>query len=508
MRQRGSNNEFSRQRDRIQPPESRMNNDFAFTANRPMDYGSWETLSGGVSGALGDLRERLEEALISEDPKRIRDLSKHFFKISGVYARTARYISLLPLYENLVVPVVLKEGVEKGRILSEMNNVVNFTDRLKLKTVIKEMVLKVIVEGAYFGYLRSNAGKFVMQDLPNDYCRTRYKVNGFPVVEFNVKYFDAEFPLKQVLIKVLNSYPPEIVEGYAKYKRGEIKEKFEGKNSGGAWVALDPDNAIAFYYDESLRPLLSSAFFAILDTLELKGIEKRKAEEQLFNLIVQKVPLTKDGEFIFDVEEAKAMHTNAAAIFKGTQKSDVLTTFADIENVDLGDTSDPIDLETWGKDVWSELGVSSQLFSTEGNLALEKSIVVDEALIFYLVEKIETWLNHQIDIRFNRARTKYYFKIWFPPITQNNKFEMFKNYKELATLGYSKFLPALALGQSQLSLMSLAMFENDLLNLNSIMEPLRSSHTASAKEGGGAGGRPPKPDSEKSDKTIQNQNSQ
>jgi len=470
-----------------------------------MNYTQWESTTG-ESGGLTDLRSRLEDALISDDPKYIRDLSRHFFKISGVYSRTVRYVSLLPLYEHLIIPVVLKEGVEKHRIVSEMTNVSNFFEKLKIKTLMKDIITKVVKEGAFFGYLRSNSGKYVLQDLPNDYCRTRYKVNGFPVVEFNVKYFDEHFPIEQVKVKVLNSYPREIVDGYVRYKQGEIKEKFEGNGSYGAWVTLDPDSAVAFYYDESLRPLLSQAFFAILEALELKGIEKRKAEEQLFNLIVQKVPLTKEGDFIFDMSEAKVMHDNAASIFKDTQKSDVLTTFAEIENIDLGASStDPIDLEQWGKDIWSELGVSSQLFSTEGNLALEKSVIVDEALIFYLVEKVEAWLNHQIDVRFNRTPTKYYFKVWFPPITQNNKFELAKLYKELATLGYSKFLPALALGQSQLAVMSLATFENDLLGLNDIMEPLKSSHTASGK---GEGGRPPKADSEKSDKTIQNQNSQ
>lgn len=505
MRQRGSKQDFTYSREKLEAPQSRSYNEFAFTADRVMDYGGWGEVSQG--GAIRDLRGRLEEALLSPDPKYIRELSQHFFKISGVYGRTIRYISLLPLYENLVVPVVLKEGVEKRRIMSEMNQVVNFFDKLKLKTAMKDIVLKVLVDGAFFGYLRSNAGNYVLQDLPIDYCRTRYKVNGFPVVEFNVKYFDEQFPLGNVRVKVLNSFPREVVEGYAEYKRGNVKEKFEGQGSYGAWVALDPDKATGFYFDDSLRPLLSSAFFAILDLLELKGIEKKKAEEQLFNLIVQKVPLSKDGEFIFEIDESKAMHKNAAAIFANTQRADVLTTFADIERVDLENTGDPIDLDKWGKDIWSELGVSSQLFSTEGNLALEKSIVVDEALIFYLVEKIESWLNHQVNIRFNRAPTKYYFKVWFPPITQSNKMEMSKQYKELATLGYSKFLPALALGQSQLSLMSLAVFENDLLGLNEIMEPLKSSHTASAG-GGGKGGRPEKPDAEKSDKTIQNQNSQ
>lgn len=131
--------------------------------------------------------------------------------------------------------------------------------------------------------------------------------------------------------------------------------------------------------------------------------------------------------------------------------------------------------------------------------------MVDESLIFYLVEKFDSWLNFVVGQKFNRVPTKYYFKLWIPPITHNNRMEMSKHYKELATLGYSKFLPALALGQSQLVMMATASFENEILELNNIMTPLQSSHTASA--GGGKGGRPPLDNSEKSDKTIQNQNS-
>lgn len=506
LRKRGTN--FTKNdREKLEKPE-RGNSDFSFTASRPVDRGGWNALETGVGfDGPRDLRARLENALVSCDPKHMRELSKQFFKASGVYSRTVRYLSWLPTYDSLVIPVVLKESVSKERIMSEMILATTFLDKLKLKTTLKEIALSVIRDGVYFGYLRSNSTNSVLQELPVDYCRTKYKLNGFPVVEFNVKYFDEKFPIQSVKIKVLNSFPKEVVEGYAEYKRGNVKEKFEGEGSYGAWVTMDPDKAIAFYFDDSLAPILSSAFFSIIDVLELKGAEKAKAEEQLFNLIVQKVPLTKDGDFIFDMNEAKAMHDNAAEIFRTTQKSDVLTTFGEIDKVNLNEKSpDPIDLAYWDKGVWGDLGVSSQLFSTEGNLALEKSIAVDESLMYFLVEKFEAWLNYQIDLRFNKTRTKYYFKVWFPPLTQNNRVAMSKHYKDLATLGYSKFLPTLALGEDQVTMMALATFENDTLNLNAVMEPLRSSHTASAKDGG-KGGRPPKDDAEKSDKTIQNQNS-
>lgn len=494
--------DFTEGREKVTGPEAGKS-DFAYSAERPMHYGDWFSESSSKMSPYA-LRERLESALTDCDEDSLRELSKHFFKVSGTYARAAYYLAHLPTYDSMVVPVVLKDSVSEERILSEFVNTLDFLDRMKIKTLLKELALDVIVEGIYYGYLRVNAGNVVMQKLPTEYCRTKYKINGFPVVEFNVRYFDEKFRQEKIKLKVLNSFPPEVVEGYAEFRRGNV-ETYQPGEEWGAWVTLDPDNAVAFYFNEGHRPLLSNAFFAILDVLELKGIEKKKAEDDLFNLLIQKVPITKEGDFIFDMTEAKAMHSNAAQIFKNTNKTDVLTTFADIDLLNLNDSSTgPMDLTGWKKDVYGDLGISQQLFSTEGNLALEKSLMVDEALIFYLVEKFEHWLNFQIDLRYNRTKTKYYFKAWFPPITANNKVEMSKLYKDHATLGYSKFLPALALGQSQLHMMSSASFENNILKLNNVMEPLRSSHTQSANN---KGGRPPKDDSEKADKTIQNQNS-
>lgn len=483
-----------------------QNNQYSYSGRSSgKNYGDWGDFSQNDSTLPSDLRKRLQNALSDGDERALRELSRHFFRISGTYSRAAYYMAWLPTYDSLVVPVVLKDTISKERVMSEMVSTLNFLEKLNIKTTLKEIALDVIVDGIYYGYLRTNASNAVLQKLPTDFCRTKYKINGFPVVEFDVRYFDRKFPMDNVKLKVLNSFPREVVEGYAEYKRGNIEPSYEGiKEEFGAWIPLDPDAGIAFYFDEAHRPLLSNAFFAILDVLEMKDIEKAKAEEMLYNLIIQKVPITKEGEFIFDMDEAKAMHANAAGIFKTTNKTDVLTTFADIDMLNLNESETAaVDLDSWKKDIYSDLGISSQLFSTEGNLALEKSLMVDESLVFYLVEKFDSWFNQVISQKFNRAPTKYYFKFWIPPITHNNRMEMSKHYKELATLGYSKFLPALALGQSQLVMMATASFENEILELNNIMKPLQSSHTASA----GKGGRPPLDNSEKSDKTIQNQNS-
>ena len=83
-------------------------------------------------------------------------------------------------------------------------------------------------------------------------------------------------------------------------------------------------------------------------------------------------------------------------------------------------------------------------------------------------------------------------------------------------MGYSKLLPQIALGHSQSEILASLYFENNYLHLEEIMIPPLTSNVMNAdilnrnkdgKDTESTGGRPEKPDSEKSDKTIQNKDS-
>jgi hypothetical protein len=63
---------------------------------------------------------------------------------------------------------------------------------------------------------------------------------------------------------------------------------------------------------------------------------------------------------------------------------DVLTTFADIDSIDMSDkntTTSKDDLEKVERTVFNAMGISQNLFNTEGNMSLEKSILNDESAI-------------------------------------------------------------------------------------------------------------------------------
>ena len=205
---------------------------------------------------------------------------------------------------------------------------------------------------------------------------------------------------------------------------------------------------------------------------------------------------------------------------------DVLTTFADVEVADMGDNSNTNsrdELEKVERAIYNEAGVSQMQFNTDGNIALEKSILNDEASMYNLLVQFESFLNDIISMKYNTNPKKFYYRVQILTTTIYNYKEMAKLYKEQTQLGYSKMLPQIALGQSQSSILANAYFENDLLDLVHVFVPPLMSSTMNAEaiaqtksggsptkikeDTGSTGGRPEKANDEKSEKTIMNEES-
>jgi hypothetical protein len=447
------------------------------------------------------------KAIESREIPQIRSISKHFYLTSGIYGRVCRYLALLPTYDYLITPYVYAENVRKDRLLADFQRSLRFLDNMNLKTKLQQIALKVVVEGVYYGYVRNNGTHIVLQDLPVDWCRSLYKIDGFPVVEFNVRYFDIMFKRLDSRGQVLKSMPEEIIQGYLDYKENLLPVD---SRDGGVWVCLNQANSAKFHLNDDDSPIFSSAIGQLIDFDDMNAIMKKKLEQQLLKIMVQKIPLDKNGEFIFDMEEAQAMHANAVRMLSRATNIDVLTTFADSELLDIENKqiASKDDHQGWERHIFNELGVSQQLFATEGNLALEKSVANDESIMVYLLNQIQDWLNQQLDFKFADTKIDYTFKVWIPRLTQHNREEMAKLYKDQAAAGYSKVLPAVALGQSQANVLATLLFENDVLKLSDIMVPIKMASTMSHSSSDKSPGRPEKSADEKSDKTLANEASE
>lgn len=459
-------------------------------------------------------KELVLKAIYSCELDTMRAISNFFFRVSGIYARICRYMAYLYRYDWFVTPFMQnKENKNPKRIIDNFYTILDYLDDFGIKKFCGDTTLKVIKDGCYYGYLIDDDNTPTIQELPLRYCRSRFKVNDMPAVEFNMSYFDNEFPSAEYRAKILNLFPNEFRKGYNLYKKGKLTGDYAGDGHG--WYLLDPEKAFKISLNNEDYPAFISIVPAIIDLDEAQDLDKKKMQQKLLKIIIQQLPLDKNGDLIFDPDEAQALHSNAVQMLSKAVGVDVLTTFADVQVADMSDrgtTTSKDELEKVERAIYNEAGVSQMQFNTSGNLALEKSILNDEASIYNLLLQYERLFN--LFIKKFQTIKKVKYRVQFLTTTIYNYKDLSKLYKEQVALGYPKLLPQLALGQSQSSILANSYFENKILDLVNVFIPPMSSNTMSSSTQKKNNeleektqGRPPKDNDQKADKTIQNQES-
>ena len=466
----------------------------------------------------GFSKEEILRSLAMLDYPRMRQISNFFYAASGIYQTVCNYFAYLYRYDWYIYPENVKSSVKGDKVIEEYQKLLGYLDGTYIKRMCGQIALQVVKQGCYYGYIVDTKDGMILQELPPDYCRVRFNVGPLPAVEFNLRFFDEKFTDAIYRLKILKMFPEEFAQAYAKYKQGKLEGDPRGDTYG--WYLLEPGSVFKFNLNDSDIPVFLNAIPAIIDLDAAQALDRKKQMQKLLKILVQKLPMDKNGDLIFDVDEARDIHNTTVNMLRRAIGVDVITTFADVDSVDISDkntTTSVDDLAKVERTVYDSLGISRNLFNTDGNMSLEKSILDDESTVRNLILQFNIFFNYLIDRRSNAK--KFNFRFCMLETTQYNYKELAKQYKDLTQNGQSKFLPMIALGHSQSSILNLARFENETLDLPSIMiPPLMSStmngedilgrknqtNTNKTQNSSEGAGRPEKPDDQKSDKTIKN----
>lgn len=476
-------------------------------------------------------KQYILQAIANRDIPALREISNYFYSTSGIYSRVCDYYAYLYRYDWYIVPQVSDSSAKKEKVLAEFDSLLCYLDNSHIQKLCGDIVLEVIKNGAYYGYLVESSKSVIIQQLPINYCRSIYKIGDQPVIEFNMRFFDDYFPDLNQRMKILKMFPAEFQKGYMLYKSGKLQKEYvpgEPNVCRGAsrlisswasgWYVLEPGSAIKFSFNNNDSPMFINAIPAIIDLDQAQDLDRRKQMQQLLKILIQKLPLDKNGDLVFDVDEARDIHNNAVEMLQHAIGVDVLTTFADIQVEDLADdntTASSDELERVERTVYNAFGTSRNLFNTESNLGMTYSIQDDAGTMRTLLLQLHILFDNILQSKCKNKR-RWCFRFFMLETTQYNYQDLAKTYKEQVQIGYSKMLPQIAMGHSQSSIIHTAYFENEILDLSELMIPPLQSSVMSAENmqvlknrtggtsGEGEAGRPEKPDSEKSEKTIAN----
>lgn len=451
-------------------------------------------------GAHDFILEEIEEIIRSGDLDSLRQLSRYYYRTNSEYRENIDYLATLPYYDTIVTPIFEEGKGSKAQIVKAFYNACSFVDDLDVRNTFIRITKAWLINGMYNGILREIGNKKTIQDLPLEFCRTRFKdFNNLNILEFNLTYFERKFSDNNERARILATFPEVVQKAWRSWK---------DKKTTDPWVMISSaDGGINFCFADDQTPLLIAAIPQLRKLKDAVEREEKRDENELYKLLIQRMPIDNDGELVFQLEEVEDIHAGVAEMLKDLDTVDVLTTFGETSLENLQDSSAASQsadrIKKYSENAWNALGRGSILFNADNSSTLAFSIKKDESLMKEYLNMYSTWIRYQINRRFARTGLSFDFEIL--PTTMFNISDYQQMYFQGAQYGYSKMRAGVASGIKQLAQISLMNFENDFLHMAEKMIPLQSAYTTPGAQGSdNKGGRPELPEEKKSEKTQAN----
>lgn len=382
-----------------------------------------------------------------------------------------------------------------------------------------------LINGIYNGIVRTFENKVVIQDLPIQYCRTRFKdFNNLNILEFDLRYFDT-IRDPELQRQAVQSFPEVVQKAWKAWIRGNKRDD--------SWVIIPAAaGGVSFTFAHDQTPQLIASIAELKKLDNAVGREEKRDQNELYKLLIERMPINSNGQLVFQLDEVADIHASVADMLSDIDTVDVLTTFGEADLESLQDTtaaSQSADrIEKYKKNAWDALGRGELLFNPTNSSSLAYAIKKDQTLMNAYLNVYETWIKFILNDRFARKGLLFDFEIL--PLTVFNRSDMQQTYFRGAQYGYPKMFAGVAMGIKQRDLLSLMNFENEFLEMSTKMVPLQSSYTTSgnviaseeknssssvktttvrkqAQDLTNTGGRPQLPDEQKSEKTQANRQS-
>lgn len=438
-------------------------------------------------------KDEIRRIVWEGDPIERAALSEYFFATNGLYKRIILHYATFLTYSWILVPYPKnrnnKVSITDKQVSKTYYDAADFCTTFQIDRKCALFARDILVKGGYYGLIHDEGDNVVIQDLPFDYCRSRFKnAQDVDIVEFNMAFFD-NIRDDQLREEILNTYPRFIMKAYKKYKH----------HNGERWIFIPAEQGIYFCYFEE-RPFFMDLIPLLDDLDDYKEIDKERNMQALKRILVQQVPI--DGmKLVFEPEEAAEMHEGSLDMLANNEDVDVLTTYNKVSLLDMSATDDEKTEITDIQDlIYSSAGLSKELFFATTEAGLKYSINNDLAMVMILGQRFAHFFTVLLNYKFENKKVK--FKLIILPLSYYNSEDYTSHAKELAAFGYAFLPPILSTGLDQTNLVALKDLENDLLNLDVILKPLQSAYTQSGK----AQGQPISDGKESDSKTQQEDN--
>ncbi|NBI28607.1 hypothetical protein [Chengkuizengella marina] len=443
-----------------------------------------------------DFTERFEEVkyttknirkLLSnhvKNAKQLRETSDYLYSTNGIYRRLVDTIKNLASNEHVILPHIKnKEKFDEEKFKEKQSSVSNYLWNCNFEITLEDIFFKLVKYGRYSAYDR---GSYI-QPLPLDYTRIiGISFDGNPIIQFDFRYFDKFQNIRERNMQ-LNGFDSVFKSLYMDYKR-KIDNPNELISDELNWRTLPSDKTYTLKIGSNLESKegIGMLFGSIDDILfydEIRELDRAIISSQKRKIVVQQLPVDKDGNSILGEEEINLSHNNLKKLLPPNVGCLTVLGGTKFENI-------PLELSGLEKGKMKEVQGDVLVSAGIGEGALKGgnfstgvlNIDVISNTVMKIMKQIESiWLNR----KFKQLTTggQYQFKARFLGITSQNREKMIKIFDGLLDKGGSLSPSISARGFNLEEYMDILTVENNL-DYKDKFEALATSFTTSAKDVG------------------------
>lgn len=385
----------------------------------------------------------------------LQQISEYLYRTSPHYFRLINYYSNLMRFDHYLCVDDTEEMPDSKAYMEVAHRLQAYHIRRQFPKIINEL----IKYGDIFLYKIESKDKRHIEliEIPRQWCEVDRIVDGI----YRYVIYPDRIPAEQRY-----SIPQAIYQDW----------NWNGDDR--PYITVD-DNGVAFKLDGMGRngfPMFAFMFDAILGLDETRKKEDVRDILDTIQIIHQKIPLrdNKQDLALSLLDIAQYHQAMSKAMPEGVI---TVTTPLEVDSIKMDRPKDTdIDkIERANRDIWNSSGTSDILFSERhtGADALAKSITVDEQLLKPIILMLEKYINWELK--------EYSMRLKVLGTSHFNYQDLIKDHKESLAFGGSRIVYLAMLGYDPVEIVPQLTFEQNVINIDSIMKPKATSHTMSQK---------------------------
>lgn len=368
-----------------------------------------------------ELNEAMRNPKDNEDI--LRAFSQDFELSSMVYKRLINYLSNMLAFDLTYTSTNAKNNeYGKPRYTSDVEKVEDFLNEFNYRQEFTIAVKEMLRNDAYFGCIRRTKTKWLLQELPLDYCKITGKWEGGFTFDFNMEYF------LQAGVDI-DLYPSFFKRKYKEIwggdkapvnKRNGLSNRLAGKSRWGMWVSVPSNLGVCFKLSPEIAtrlPYFTPLFKDLVLQDLTRNLQKNANAAAASKMIIGEVPLLQK-DVKATVKDTIAISPELLGKFMALMRSalddSIKVASAPLQEIEaVSFDSEPDIYDGFLRTTLASSGVNTNLIfssSVKPNaIETQLSLNVDEQMMTNLYDQFNVYISHVI----NGLTTKYKFAIEF-----------------------------------------------------------------------------------------------